>query len=153
MLSTKCSSETLQNLLYFMHKKTHVVFFVFHFMQLYILSYDLMSTLNIDQGIHKVKIYSCTKWKTKKTTWVFLCIKYSKIWSILLEHFVERKPLISEECIGIFFNLFILKGKWRDFCYLLIASCHTIQTHYFRFRQNIQVCIFCQKKGGNELGM
>ena len=30
------SSETLQNLLYFMHKKTHVVFFVFHFVQLYI---------------------------------------------------------------------------------------------------------------------
>ena len=32
--STKCSSETLQNLLYFMYKKTHVVFFVFHFVQL-----------------------------------------------------------------------------------------------------------------------
>ena len=32
--STKCSSETLQNLLYFMYKKTHVVFFVFHFEQL-----------------------------------------------------------------------------------------------------------------------
>ena len=28
--STKCSSKTLQNLLYFMYKKTHVVFFVFH---------------------------------------------------------------------------------------------------------------------------
>ena len=36
--STKCSSDTLQNLLYFMYKKTHVyvVFFVFHFVQLYI---------------------------------------------------------------------------------------------------------------------
>ena len=34
--STKCSSEMLQNLLYFMHRKTHVVFFVFHFVQLYI---------------------------------------------------------------------------------------------------------------------
>ena len=34
--STKCFSETLQNLLYFMYyKKTHVVFFVFHFVQLY----------------------------------------------------------------------------------------------------------------------
>ena len=35
--STKCSSETLQNLLYFMYKKTHVVFFcflfLFHFVQ------------------------------------------------------------------------------------------------------------------------
>ena len=34
--SAKCSSETLQNLLYFMYKKTHVVFFVFIFVQLYI---------------------------------------------------------------------------------------------------------------------
>ena len=30
----KCSRETLQNLPYFMYKKTHVVFFVFHFVQL-----------------------------------------------------------------------------------------------------------------------
>ena len=35
--------------------------------------------------------------KNEKTTWVFLCIKYSKFWSILLEHFAERNPLISEE--------------------------------------------------------
>ena len=25
---------------------------------------------------------------------------YSKFWSISLEHFVERKPFISEECIS-----------------------------------------------------
>ena len=37
------------------------------------------------------------KWNTKKTTWVFLYIKYSKFWSVSLEHFIERKPLISEE--------------------------------------------------------
>ena len=36
------------------------------------------------------------KVKTKKTTWVFLYIKYSKFRSVLLEHFVERKPLIYE---------------------------------------------------------
>ena len=34
--SMKCSSETLQNLLYFMYKKTRVVFFAFHSVQLYI---------------------------------------------------------------------------------------------------------------------
>ena len=34
--STKCSSETIQNLLYFMYKKIHVLVFVFHFMQLYV---------------------------------------------------------------------------------------------------------------------
>ena len=39
------------------------------------------------------------KWKTKKTTRVFLYINYSKFWSVLLEHFVERKPLIYEECV------------------------------------------------------
>ena len=36
--STKCSSETLQNLLYFMYKKTSVVFSIFHFVQLYFLT-------------------------------------------------------------------------------------------------------------------
>ena len=36
LCSMKCSSETLQNLLYFMYQKTHAVFFVFHFVQLYI---------------------------------------------------------------------------------------------------------------------
>ena len=34
--STKCSSETLQNLLYFMYKNTHVIQFV----QLYFLPYE-----------------------------------------------------------------------------------------------------------------
>ena len=27
--STKCSSKTLQNLLYFLYKKTHIIFFIF----------------------------------------------------------------------------------------------------------------------------
>ena len=40
LCSTKCSSETLQNLLYFMYKKTHVVFFVFHLVQLYFSPYE-----------------------------------------------------------------------------------------------------------------
>ena len=67
--STKCSSETLQNLLYFMYKKTHVVLFRFSFRAT--LYFYLMNALvyvnitnvyvDIDQGIHKVKIQSCTK--------------------------------------------------------------------------------------------
>ena len=36
---------------YFMYKKPHVVFFVFHFMQLYIFTLWM-----VDQGIHKVKM-------------------------------------------------------------------------------------------------
>ena len=37
--------------------------------------------------------------KQKKTSWVFLYIKYSKFWSVLLEHCIERKPLIYEEWV------------------------------------------------------
>ena len=37
--------------------------------------------------------------KNEKTTWVFLYIKCSKFLSVSLEHFIGRKPLISEECI------------------------------------------------------
>ena len=44
LLTLKCSRETLQNLAYFCVKKTHVVFFVFHFNQLYIFTYS--SVLN-----------------------------------------------------------------------------------------------------------
>ena len=70
--STKCSSKTLQNLLYFMYKKTHVVFSFF-------------ISCNF---IFFPMVYS-TKWKRKKkTTWVFLFrIKYGKFWSISLWSF------------------------------------------------------------------
>ena len=34
----------------------------------------------------------------KKSMWVFFHIKYSKFWSILLDHFIKSKPLLSEEC-------------------------------------------------------
>ena len=43
LCSTKCSRETLQNLLYFMYKKTHVVFFRFSFRA--ILYFYLMNAL------------------------------------------------------------------------------------------------------------
>ena len=46
--------------------------------------------------------------------WVFLYIKYSKFWSISLEHFIERKPLISEEWPAVFVTIFP-KLKWGDF--------------------------------------
>ena len=36
----KCFSERLQNLLYFMYKKTQVVFFVCNLMQLYFFPYE-----------------------------------------------------------------------------------------------------------------
>ena len=41
--------------------------------------------------------------KNKKTTWVFFFHNHSKFWSVWLEHFIERKPLIFEERIVILF--------------------------------------------------
>ena len=53
----KCSSETLQNLLYFMYQKAHVVFFCFSFhATLYFYLMNALVYVEIDQGIHKVKI-------------------------------------------------------------------------------------------------
>ena len=43
--------------------------------------------VNIDHGIHKWKNKSCSKWKTKKTTWVFLLNTIQKgtleLWKII----------------------------------------------------------------------
>ena len=36
--------------------------------------------------------------KKQKTTRVFVFQKYGKFCSILMEHFIKHKPLISEEC-------------------------------------------------------
>ena len=42
-------------------------------------------------------------WNTKtdiwKTTRVFIFQKYGKFWSVSLGHFINHKPLISEECV------------------------------------------------------
>ena len=54
--------------------------------------------VDIDQGIHKGEDESCSKWKTKKTTWVFFLYKYRKFWSISLEFKLERKSFILEVC-------------------------------------------------------
>ena len=59
--------------------------------------FPLMNVLvygNIDLGIYKVAPNKKTE---KKTEWVFQYIKYSKLLSVLLEHLVKCKPIISEE--------------------------------------------------------
>ena len=45
----------------------------------------------------------------KKTTWVFVFQKYGKFWSILWGHFINPKPLISEECIVNVFRCYFPK--------------------------------------------
>ena len=119
LCSRKCSSKRLQNLLYFMYKKTHVVFSFF------------LSSCNFILLPYECPGLCCTKWKTKKTTWVFLYIKYSKFWSVLLEHFVERKPLISEEWIG-FLDTRNQPKKWlvfsTFFCHMYLVIFQSLRT-------------------------
>ena len=54
--------------------------------------------VNIDQGIQKGENESCSKWKTKKTTWVFFLYKYRKFWNVSSEVKLERKSFILEVC-------------------------------------------------------
>ena len=85
--STKCSSKMLQNLLYFMYKKTHVVvFFIFHFIQLWVLPNECPGLCQHRPGHSLGKNIKLHKMKNEKSTWVFLYIKYSKFWSVSLGH-------------------------------------------------------------------
>ena len=53
--------------------------------------------VDIDQGIHKVKLKVTRNDIRKKPTWGFFLHKHSKFCSISLEQKVECKPFISEE--------------------------------------------------------
>ena len=69
----------------------------------------------------------------KKTTWVFLYIKYSKFWSVLLEHFVECKPLISEQCLQpwILLKLFMsILVFFRQAYFLTIWNGHAMEVNF-----------------------
>ena len=46
----------------------------------------------------------------KKTAWVFLFQKCGKFGNVSMEHFVEQKPLISEEWVTILITLFFISG-------------------------------------------
>ena len=51
------------------------------------------------------------------------CIKYRKFWSVSLEHFVERKPLISEECTSAEFWVLISRFYYNiEFIYFIFSS-------------------------------
>ena len=92
----KCSSETLQNLPYFWNTKTHVVFFLFHFVLLYFFPNECPGLCQDRPGHPLLKIQSCLRWK--KSIWVFLLQKYGKFWSISQDNFIKHNPLISEVC-------------------------------------------------------
>ena len=91
-------------------------FFRFSFRATFI--FPLMNALvyvDIDQGIHKGKNESCSKWKTKKTTWVFFLYKYRKFWSVSLEFKLEHKTFILDVwicSIGVKKYHKIIKINW-----------------------------------------
>ena len=63
------------------------------------------------------------KWKTRKTTWVFLIQKYGKFWNILLGHFIKHKPLIVlKSSYGIipYNNSWNLSNNSRNIPYVLV---------------------------------
>ena len=77
--------------------------FFFHFSFYATLFFPLTNAhvyVNIDQGIHWGKNKVAQNKKRKKTSWVFVFQKYGKFWSVSLGHFIQHKPLISEECIS-----------------------------------------------------
>ena len=79
LLSAKCSSETLQNLLYFMYKKNPRSFFRFSFRAtLYFYLMNALVYVDIDQGTHKGKSKVAQNEKRKKLRGFFLYIKYIK---------------------------------------------------------------------------
>ena len=55
--------------------------------------------VDIDRGIHKVKLKNALNEK-QKTMWVFFFYKYGKFWSILRDKKVDLKPLFSEEWLA-----------------------------------------------------
>ena len=70
---------------------------------------------------------------TKKnfTTWIFVFQKYGKFWSVLQEHFIKHKPLISEECC-IFTKKKSLKIYWNFFCYYFLFFFHKRRIIYLK---------------------
>ena len=87
--------------------------------------------VDIDQGIHKGKNESCSKWKTKKTTWVFFLYEYRKFWSVSLEFKLERKTFILDvsEISQKYFDAWkdLLCQAWQASKYFpLISECPSV---------------------------
>ena len=102
--SMKCSSEMLQNQLYFMYKKTHVCSYfslLIFTTYLFLLSMPWSMLTEIDQNIHQGTSKVAQKEK-KLLGFSYIYKKYSKFRSISLDHFVMCKPHISEGCIADF---------------------------------------------------
>ena len=91
--STKCSSKIIQNWLYLMYRNNLVISFNFILCNFTLSNMNILVYVNMDQGIHKGKSKVGQKENQQKAAWVFLYKLYSKFWSILLEHYLECKPI------------------------------------------------------------
>ena len=82
--------------------------------------------------------------KKKKTTWVLLCIKCNKFWSVLLEHFIERKPLIIKECCSIYSFVLRCVVLYVTFRRVLVGQLQLIITERgeFCFLKATTCCIY-----------
>ena len=110
MGSKKCSSEILINLLSFIY--TYIVFF--RFSSYAILLFSLINALvyvSIDRDIHKGRMKNDKKKNNVGSSYK----KYGKFWSISLEHFVERKRLISEKWSTYY--IYNCTSKMKDFVF------------------------------------
>ena len=124
------------SMLYLWKKKTQVVVFVFNFEQLWLLYYNALVYVDIDQGIHKVKLKIACNEKQKKTTWVFFIYKYGKFWRVLPEQKVDLKPLFSKECIHIILQ----------YIYVLFNYVHRLGKEKWSFSFLSQLLSFKQQK-------
>ena len=87
----KCSSETLQNFLYLMYKNTHVVFFVFHFEQLYLFPNECPVLCLHRPGHSLGKNIKLHEMKNEKNYMGFLIHKIEQI----LKHFGGRSRIVQ----------------------------------------------------------
>ena len=88
-----------QNLPYLMHKENQSMYvYCFRFSFLAIFEFYLVLAFSR----YKSKLYEKME-KTKKRV-VFLYIRYGNFFGLFLEHKVEHKPLIFEECEFLLFD-------------------------------------------------
>ena len=84
----------------FIEKKTHLVFFIFHFEQLWVFPYECPGLCDINRGIHRVKLKNALNENRKKLRRFSFSINMTNY-----ETFCRTKKLIS--------NLFFLKSNMK----------------------------------------
>ena len=95
----KWPSEILQNLPYFMYKNTHVVFFVFQFVQLYTFTYWMPWSLISEEWNQS---FYFKKNRTEQRTHIIYCTSLFFYWLWFFARFLRLmfKPFYYKKLIG-----------------------------------------------------